>query len=332
MIRIEKAILHILDFSSGSAAYSDALLPETTGCYEFLEKHMDKACKSQSAKPGRFVEGSRFAAWLDSLSEGELDFIAFSKEAGKALEDALLHADVAGTLDLIFVEAWIEEKKTLAIIKCTNHMGYTHQITTGESGVQTDIVNTASVLPAPSQRVEEFALIDMETRDILVQGKRYALDGDACYILPEILLEATLAPSPQETLKSLSKTAEQVADAYGVDKIQVESAVKNFISENMEEGDVIDVLEAGKEIFKENPSMQADFDEAIRESGFEEPVRVDPEATMKKVSRHKLKTDTGIELTIPTDYMGSTEYVEFVTNEDGTLSITLKHISNIINR
>lgn len=332
MIRIEKAILHVLDFSSGNAIYSDALLPESASCYEFLEKHIEKAWKSQSAKPGRFAEESRFAKWLDPFAAGELDFAAFSKEVGKALEEALLHADVTGTSDIILVEAWIEEKKTLVLLKCTNHMGYTHQIASGESGIQTDIVNTASVLPSLSQRIDEFALVDLETKELLVQGKRYVMDGDTCYILPEVLLEADLTPSPQEALKSLSKTAEQVAESYGVDKVQVEAAVKNFISENMEEGDVLDIAEAGKEIFKESPSMQADFDAAIRESGFQEPVRVDQEATMKKVSRHKLKTDTGIELTIPTDYMGSTEYVEFVTNEDGTLSITLKHISNIVNR
>ena len=78
--------------------------------------------------------------------------------------------------------------------------------------------------------------------------------------------------------------------------------------------------------------MQADFDAAIQEAGFTEPVKMDQEATLKKLCKHKLKTDTGIELTIPTDYFDNTEYVEFNNNEDGTLSITLKHISNITNR
>ena len=59
---------------------------------------------------------------------------------------------------------------------------------------------------------------------------------------------------------------------------------------------------------------------------------MDKEATLKKVGRHKLKTDTGIELTIPTDYFDNTEYVEFNNDGNGTLSITLKHISNIVNR
>ena len=100
----------------------------------------------------------------------------------------------------------------------------------------------------------------------------------------------------------------------------------------MQTSDELDLVEAGKEIFRENPAMQADFDQAIRDAGFTEPVRMDQEATLKRVCKHKLKTDTGIELTIPTDYFDNTEYVEFNNHADGTLSITLKHISNIVNR
>ena len=65
---------------------------------------------------------------------------------------------------------------------------------------------------------------------------------------------------------------------------------------------------------------------------FEKPVKMNQESTLKKMCKHKLKTDTGIELTIPTDYMDNIEYVEFNNNDDGTLSITLKHISNIVSR
>ena len=53
---------------------------------------------------------------------------------------------------------------------------------------------------------------------------------------------------------------------------------------------------------------------------------------MKKMRKHKLSTDTGIEITIPTDYFENTEFVEFFKNDDGSMSITLKNIQNIINR
>lgn len=63
-----------------------------------------------------------------------------------------------------------------------------------------------------------------------------------------------------------------------------------------------------------------------------EPVRVDQEVTAKKMSKHRLRTDTGIDLSIPTDYFDNTEFLEFYNHEDGTLSIMLKQISNITNR
>ena len=48
--------------------------------------------------------------------------------------------------------------------------------------------------------------------------------------------------------------------------------------------------------------------------------------------RHKLKTDTGIELVIPTDYFDNTDFVEFAKSADGSISITLKQIQNIDDR
>ena len=45
--------------------------------------------------------------------------------------------------------------------------------------------------------------------------------------------------------------------------------------------------------------------------------------------KHKLSTDTGIEITIPTDYFENTDFVEFFKSDDGSMSITLKNIQNI---
>ena len=59
---------------------------------------------------------------------------------------------------------------------------------------------------------------------------------------------------------------------------------------------------------------------------------VDKEATLKKMRKHKLSTDTGIELVIPTEFFENTEFVEFYKDEDGFMSITLKNIQNIVNK
>lgn len=47
---------------------------------------------------------------------------------------------------------------------------------------------------------------------------------------------------------------------------------------------------------------------------------------------HKNKTDIGIEITFPVDYFKYNDYLEFINNPDGTISIQIKNISKLINK
>ena len=322
MIIIEKAILHILDFHSGVTVYSDTELPVKDSIETWLLKHIEKAWGSQDAKPGTFYDDSAFLKQIASYDAGELSFIDFSKQIAKTLEDAFTHAEEMPSSDVIVAAVSIDEVPYLVILRSNSHIGFTHQVNQTENGIQNEIINHYSIMPNLSQKIDEFAFVNLQTKEIKTAAKKYTLDGNPVIVLPEVLLECSLTPSPKEAMKNLSKAAAKVAESFGQDKV----------AETMQKGTELDLQEAGKEIFHDNPAMQQELDTAIRDAGITEPVQMDPEATLKKVSRHKLKTDTGIELTIPTDYFDNTEFIEFNNNEDGTLSITLKHISNIVNR
>ena len=332
MVIIDKAILHILDFNSGMTVYSDEELTVQDSIETFLLKHIEKSWGSQDAKPGTFYDDSHCAQLIKEYLGGEMSFVPFSKELAKKLEDAFVHAEEMASSDVIVADVRIDDRRQIVIFKSNSHIGYTHQVNQTEAGIKNEIINHYSIMPNLSQKMEEFAFIDTESKEISVTAKKYTIDGNSILVFPEILLECSLTPSPKEAIKNLSKTAAKVAEAYGQDKVATEAAVKSYVTENMQNSDELDLVEAGKEIFKENPSMQADFDNAIKEAGFTEPVKMDQEATIKKMCKHKLKTDTGIELTIPSEYFDNTEFMEFHNNEDGTLSIMLKHIGNIVNR
>ena len=332
MVIIDKAILHILDFNSGMTVYSDEELTVQDSIETFLLKHIEKSWGSQDAKPGTFYDDSHCAQLVKEYLSGEMSFVPFSKELAKKLEDAFVHAEEMASSDVIVADVRIDDRRQIVIFKSNSHIGYTHQVNQTEAGIKNEIINHYSIMPNLSQKMEEFAFIDTESKEISVTAKKYTIDGNSILVFPEILLECSLTPSPKEAIKNLSMTAAKVAEAYGQDKVATEAAVKSYVTENMQNTDQLDLVEAGKEIFKENPSMQADFDNAIKEAGFTEPVKMDQEATIKKMCKHKLKTDTGIELTIPSEYFDNTEFMEFHNNEDGTLSIMLKHIGNIVNR
>ncbi|MBR4695758.1 MAG: nucleoid-associated protein [Selenomonadaceae bacterium] len=332
MIAIDKAVLHILDFNSGQAVYSDAELELSDSIETYLLKHIEKSLASQDACPGVFYEDSSFKESMERYVRGEADFISFSKELAHILEDACAHSEEIVSADFICCDIRVDDARKLALLKCNSHMVYAHQASQTENGFRNEIVHHASMMPNPGQKMDEFAFVDVGSGEISFLGKRYTMDGNSVCVFPEILLECSQAPSQKEAMKNITKAATKIASAYGQDEVAAAAAAKSYIAEQMEHSDTLDMQGAGKQIFRDNPSMQADYEAELQEAGCSEPVHMDKEATLKKVGRHKLKTDTGIELTIPTDYFDNTEYVEFNNDGNGTLSITLKHISNIVNR
>jgi len=134
------------------------------------------------------------------------------------------------------------------------------------------------------------------------------------------------------TFKEINKVVKKVTEAYCQDQVETAAAVKSYIAENLQPDGELDPQEVGKAVFKDSPSMQADYKQEMENAGFTEPVHVDQQTTLKKMRKHKLSTDTGIELTIPTEFFENTDYLEFYKEEDGSMSITLKNIQNIMNK
>ena len=62
------------------------------------------------------------------------------------------------------------------------------------------------------------------------------------------------------------------------------------------------------------------------------PLPVNREFAGKQGRQHKIKTDTGIEISFPVEYMKNRDFIEIVTNPDGTLRIELKNINKISNK
>ena len=59
---------------------------------------------------------------------------------------------------------------------------------------------------------------------------------------------------------------------------------------------------------------------------------MDKEFVIKTGKNHKIKTDTGIEVSFPADYFKNKDFIEFINNPDGTISIQLRNIGKIINK
>ena len=64
----------------------------------------------------------------------------------------------------------------------------------------------------------------------------------------------------------------------------------------------------------------------IKKAGVKEEITFAGEEPEKKFSKHKIKTENGIELSVPTDIYKDKNAIEFINNPDGTISILITNV------
>ena len=111
--------------------------------------------------------------------------------------------------------------------------------------------------------------------------------------------------------------------------------MKEAVYDTIEESGHIDVSEVAQKVFKDNITAQLSFQEEVVEKGFvnQAPMMRDVrEISEKKFGKQKLKLSNGIELIVPLDVYRDPNLIEFINNPDGTISVTIKNVEEVINR
>ncbi len=333
MIIINKAILHILDFNSNITVYSEQELNlQNQSILNFLIKHIERSFYDRGIKKGEFLENSNMRSQLNLLLNNEISFIAFSASIAETIHSAILQSDKQSSTDIIVCEFTDEDTQIIGILEYNNRVGFTHQVTNDNGVIRNEIINHFAILPTPSQKVDSYAFINMKNFQIDFCDKKSYVNGKDIFILPDIVLQCTSSISQKDTLKLVQTITRQVADNHGENSVATVSKTKNFIVENAEISDYIEPKELAKEVFSTSSIMQEEFIQEISKVGISDVVRVDRELAIKTAKLHKIKTDTGIEISFPSDYSQNKEYIEFINNPNGTLSIELKNINKITNK
>ena len=78
--------------------------------------------------------------------------------------------------------------------------------------------------------------------------------------------------------------------------------------------------------------MRERFEQAAQAVDLPERVPLEREAVRRVARSHKIRTDTGIEVTFPAEYSRNPEFITFTSEADGTISIQIKNIGSIENR
>ncbi len=331
-IRIKKAIVHILDSTVGMPVLSDGELEFGSEFADFLKEHIARVFSGDDGKSCRFYkEESEVYRMLAQYSDDF--FVDASKDMAEFLYSIMNSNIDIPPADLIVVRFRYGETEYLGLLKMNYKSLYTHRTMALEEGGNTnEIIRHKSILPPESQRLSEAAIIKLDDLSVQVVEKKYEVNGEKTDYFSYLFLKCSSHMSHKSKLSIVTKAVEAVQkEGYGeAGQYKAQMRAKSIIQEELEEKGGFVVEEIAERIFEEKPELKTAFQDKMEKYNMvKEEVLPQSETTTRKYQKQHLFTDTGIEIKIPMEQYKDPGSVEFITNEDGTVSVLIKNIGHL---
>ncbi len=330
-IRIIQMIVHILDSTVGMPVLSDTLLEYGSDFGDFVREHIGRIGGGDEAKECEFYQKESEIYQLLSEGIGER-FIPLSQEIASQLY-TLMNSNIdIPSADLLVVHFGCGQEEYLALLKMNFKSGYTHRTLSGEEGNVNDIISYKAVLPGQSQRLTEAAIIDLHSLKLWVVEKKYEVNGEKTNYFSYLFLKCSSQLSHKTKLNIVTKAIDKV-QREGLEEwnaYEAQMQAKAIIQEELASKGGFVVEELADRVFEEQADLRNAFQEQIEKYDMvREEVIPQSEATTRKYQKQHLLTNTGIEIKIPMEQYRDTGSVEFITNEDGTISVLIKNIEHL---
>lgn len=330
-ITIEKSILHILDTSIGTPVLSDKVLPSDESA-DFFSKHIEKLLGDIELKECVFEAGDNAIRELIKNLSIE-NFIQSSQQMAAALYNILSSNVDIPAADVLFAIFRHENNRFLGIIKFNYKEAYTHSLNSIEGVTAASVIKHKALFANDSQKVDECIIINLNNYELKIKEKKYEINGQKDYYLSNQFLKTAPARSYKEQFRLVEKSAEQIVKKYYTDDALKQAEVKRAIKNNVDKNLEIDIDDLSKEAFYDSPDMQFQYKQELCQKGFtEKKIKINQQIYQELERNHKIITDIGIKMEIPSDLMKDKDKVEFFVNQDGTMSILIKNINEVKSR
>ena len=351
MLKVSQAILHVFDFESGSKYYSEAPLDlENRPTKSYVQRRLRKIVGNAESNHGEFAEDSGFAGELEHYLMGGAEFQGFSVQIAEWFWEELRRAEELEQVDLLVadfidtdavpvdanstdaeVDAAFdgpEGKRFFAVVLLPRKQSFVHEI----GGGANEILRMDTALPNPTAKIDTYVLVDCDSFAIDFHDKERSIGGETIQILPDKFLQCTAAASTQQVFTEVSEIVQDVAEEYGLTPAVEVGRAKAAVAQQADREEVVAPAEIGRVVFEDRPDVQQVFEERVREAKLPEEAPVRRGVANRLAKNHTIKTDTGIEISLPSDLAYKPVDLDFSTGADGTISITIGNVAHIENK
>ena len=298
---------------------------------QFAEEDLEELSEGGEESEPAFVSNVNVYELVKNFSEDNL--VEDSKKLAQALYD-IMNANIAiPSADFAVVTFQVHSQPYLALLKMNYKESFVHLTQAEEMGNVNQIIRYKSMLPSATTKLSEAIIIDLTDYSVKLVEKKYEVNGTKVNYLSEMYLHCHAAMSSKTKMDIVTRAVEQVNKKHYAEEPVKQLEAKRIIKEEIEETGSVNVEKISEKIYGKAPEIKEEFDKKMEKYHMEKAeVTPQSEKTTKKFEKQYLKTDTGIEINIPMEQYQDAEQVEFITNEDGTISVLIKNINKITTR
>ena len=329
-LEIQSALLHVIDGRRHRIYLSERTLDiEDEMIENYVTRYVKRCLNDSRAKKGSFNEESAFAEELDVYFHGKETLAEFS---AKVLEGIISYFEneEARSFEILTADFRFDDVPYVAFIflEEVDTAAYVSDVSQGLIYNTITFGNTS--LPAVSRPLSVFAIVNPLNGEISLVDEGKWKDGN--HLLSEKLLDSSEGFSHQEIIETVHDIAVEVADEFDENPVAVLSRVKAHIAESAAEGMPLRAKTIAEEVFEDEPEMALAFLRKAEEKTLPKETELPPKAVKPSMKKQKVRTDTGIEISFPAEYVNEPDKISFRENPDGTITITIDGVRSVETR
>lgn len=366
MMHIDHAILHAFDVDTGSIYLSDRELNlGERQAKSYVQRSMRRIVSSAESRHGEFEGENPLADALESYARGSsVGFVEVSQQLAQAFWEELRRCDELEQVDLLLADFTDTQSmrehaqamgtgqvaqavadasapadaedlsvRYVGAILLPRKQAFVHDLGSDGSGISdNEILRQDAMLPNPTQKLDTYLLVNMADGSIDFHDRDRMQGGRELSVIAERIVRCSPRASSKEVVQHVERIVEEVAQEYGANAVEAVAQAKHMVASSAERAESFSPVEVGRSVFEDEPRMRERYEQATREEHLPEEVPVRRSAAKRITKSHRIKTDTGIEISFPSEYAADANFIEFTSDAEGMVSILIKNVAHIENK
>ncbi len=330
-MEIIKVVIHSLDTQREMPICSSFEIDsDDSTTLAFAENALETIMNSSLRQWARFEEESQMKIMSEALYQNPASFMDITKDMAYEMFKLMKDNASIPNGDLMFVLFMMDEAMYLGAAKYNYKTLMTRRIENIREGQSIYIVKDSSLFASMRNKADDGFIVHLMHMDIALVDKKYEINGDKEYYLKEHFLKCTSEYSQKEKLDIFNKVTKNIEDKYIGDDLEKKARIKKAVVESIEEDNLLSVQKAVESAFDPQDEIGHLYKQALEKAGIDnESIQVTESQIKRKYQMQKIITENGIELKIPVDYYSDASKLEFISNQDGSISLVIKNIGKL---